>query len=317
MKSPHGLSLVQLRYFVRSAVHLSMTKAANELFVAQSAVSAAIASLEDALDTQLFVRHRSKGVSLTPNGEELLRRARRILADVDDVVQDLRGGAASGPVDVAFFQNLAPFYLPEITARLRAHSPEVFLRLTEADLNSVNESLQTQAVELAVTYDLGLDPRVAREALTTLPLYAAVSDRHPLADRAAVSLEELSEYDIVLLDLPVTRDYLISGFAERGLSPRIAYRFSHYETVRAMVARSDAFAPLNLRPRNDTVYDGHGVRCLPISDRLAPLEVVIATPPGSALGTRAQILAQIAREVFREEGFAAPDGAEPTSPGGR
>jgi DNA-binding transcriptional LysR family regulator len=309
MKNSSGISLVQLRYFVRSAVHLSMTKAASELFVAQSAVSAAIASLEATLGTQLFVRHRSKGVTLTASGEELLRRARVILADVDDAVQHLAGGNAAGPVDVAFFQNLAPFYLPEIAARLERRAPEVFLRLTESDLHSVNESLQSQVVELAVTYDLGLDPQVSKEVLAALPLYAAVAAEHPLAVRPAVTFAELIAYDMVLLDLPVTRDYLLSGFVDRGVAPRITHRFANYETARAMVARSDAFTLLNLRPSADTTYDGHGVRCVPIADPLPPLEVVLATVAGARLSVRAQLLAEICREVFRELDFAAEDRA--------
>ena len=61
----HEITLTQLRYFAAAAERRSMTEAARELFVAQSAVSAAIGQLEQQVGTQLFIRQRSKGLVLT------------------------------------------------------------------------------------------------------------------------------------------------------------------------------------------------------------------------------------------------------------
>src|ERR1700710_2834137 len=66
------ISLSQLRYFLMAAEHGSMTEAAGALFIAQSAVSSAVARLEDSLGTQLFIRQRAKGLVLTADGLEFL-----------------------------------------------------------------------------------------------------------------------------------------------------------------------------------------------------------------------------------------------------
>ena len=68
MSRRHEVTLTQLRYFATAAERRSMTEAARELFVAQSAVSAAIGQLEQQVGTQLFIRQRSKGLVLTPAG---------------------------------------------------------------------------------------------------------------------------------------------------------------------------------------------------------------------------------------------------------
>jgi DNA-binding transcriptional LysR family regulator len=290
-----------------------MTKAAAELFVAQSAVSTAIGALEETLDTQLFVRRRSKGVTLTTSREELLRRARTILADVDDTLGQISGSSARGPVDVACFQNLAPFYLPEIAWRLNERHPDIIPRILECDLSEVNNSLSTQVVELALTYDLGLGPDIKKEVLAELPLYAAVAADHPLAGRDSVSLDDLMQFSMVLLDLPVTREYLLSGFTSRGLAPSIAFRFTNYETVRAMVARGEGFTVLNLRPASGSTYGGHDIVSIPISDPMPVLNVVLAAPARASLSSRAQLFAEICRDVITQAGSAstAPDDVLP------
>ncbi len=77
------VTLIQLRYFVKAASHLSMTKAAEELRIAQSAVSAAVSQLEHQIGTQLFIRHRARGLVLTAAGEEMLRDTRGLLDHLD------------------------------------------------------------------------------------------------------------------------------------------------------------------------------------------------------------------------------------------
>ena len=70
MRRRPDVTLTQLRYFVKAATYSSMTKAADELHIAQSAVSAAISQLEQQIGTQLFIRHRARGLALTAAGEE-------------------------------------------------------------------------------------------------------------------------------------------------------------------------------------------------------------------------------------------------------
>lgn len=279
-------TLTQLSYFVVAAESGSMTAAADELFVAQSAISTSIGNLEHVLGVQLLVRRRAKGLQLTAEGQELLTRARIILAAVDDAVGALRPESVSGGVNVGCFRTLAPFYLPSIIRELGDEFPELQVDVTELTADQVGEALRGHAIAIALTYDLGLSPEVQREVLTSVPLYAAVSQSHPLASRESVSLAELADQPMVLLDMPLSRDYFLQAFTDHGFRPRVRYRFGSFETVRVMVADGHGFTLLNQQPKVAYTYPGTQLHHLRIQEKTRPLEIVLAWLSGAEMPTR-------------------------------
>src|SRR5690349_529815 len=110
------MNLRQLECFVAAADAGTMTAAAAQLFVSQSAISLAVAQLERSVGTQLLIRHKARGLELTPAGRRLLPQARSLLAHADDVrtAAEAEGGALSGPLTVGCFRTAAPFLLPEL-----------------------------------------------------------------------------------------------------------------------------------------------------------------------------------------------------------
>ncbi|MDT0179511.1 LysR family transcriptional regulator [Microbacterium sp. ARD31] len=292
------ISLTQLRYFVAAAEHGSMTWAAEELFVAQSAISTSIANLEKALGTQLLIRRRAKGLQLTAQGIDLLQRSRGILAAVDDAVHALRPENTSGRVSVGCFRTLAPFYLPDIVSALEDSHPELQLDVTELLADGVNDALHDQSIEVALSYDLGLDGDIDREVLASVPLYAAVGAEHPLAGRDRVRLADLIDEPMVLLDLPVSRDYFLQAFTENGLRPSVRYRFANFEGVRAMVASGHGFTLLNQQPKLGYTYSGGELHRLAIVEPTMPLDIVLARRASSTRLTRkAELFAAEARSA--------------------
>ncbi|MCM3695980.1 LysR family transcriptional regulator [Microbacterium oleivorans] len=292
------ISLAQLRYFVAAAEHGSMTWAAEELFVAQSAISTSIANLEKALGTQLLIRRRAKGLQLTAQGIDLLQRSRGILAAVDDAVHALRPENTSGRVSVGCFRTLAPFYLPDIVSALEDSHPELQLDVTELLADGVNDALHDQSIEVALSYDLGLDGDIDREVLASVPLYAAVGAEHPLASRDRVRLADLVDEPMVLLDLPVSRDYFLQAFTDNGLRPSVRYRFANFEGVRAMVASGHGFTLLNQQPKLGYTYSGGELHRLAIVEPTTPLDIVLARRASSTRLTRkAELFAAEARSA--------------------
>ena len=133
MRRRPDVTLTQLRYFVKAATHSSMTKAADELHIAQSAVSAAISQLEAQIGTQLFIRHRARGLALTAAGEEMLRDTRALLAHLDEVLDGASGHVdqVRGTVRLACFLTLAPFVLPRLLSDLGQAYPELEVDVVE------------------------------------------------------------------------------------------------------------------------------------------------------------------------------------------
>src|SRR4051794_9762573 len=78
-------TLRQLEYFVAAGDSGSITLASEKVNISQPSISAAIAHLETELGVQLFIRHHAQGLSLTPQGVQLLRDARALLLQADEL----------------------------------------------------------------------------------------------------------------------------------------------------------------------------------------------------------------------------------------
>ena len=172
-----------------------MTEAARELFVAQSAVSAAIGQLEQQVGTQLFIRQRSKGLVLTAAGVQLLGDVRALMLGLDQAIDTARGmdSQVRGTIRLACFVTLAPFILPEVVSRAQAAHPYLDIEVDEVDAEEAREALRSGRAELSVGYDFAFGDGIKREAhrhhacLCPVPWWW-----HPLACWYRVFLRDLA-----------------------------------------------------------------------------------------------------------------------------
>jgi DNA-binding transcriptional LysR family regulator len=296
------VTLAQLRYFIEAANTLSMTAAAEQLFVAQSAVSSAISQLEKQMGAQLFVRQRSKGLALTAAGQQFLGDARALLLNLDEALDTARGidNQVRGTIRIGCFVTLAPFVLPAIVARVRAAHPYLDIEVDEVDADEAREALRSGRVELLIGYDFALGNDIRRTVLAEAPPHVLIAAEHPLSAKKRVHLRELSREPMILLDLPHSRDYFLGILASVGLQPEIRHRTMNYETVRAFVAHGHGFSILNQRPRHDLSYDGERVVALRIADDVPALPVVLASMRSIRTTARARAVAEVASEVVAE-----------------
>jgi DNA-binding transcriptional LysR family regulator len=293
-------TLRQLEYFVAVAEAGSVTRAAASVHLSQSAMSAALADLENALSVQLLVRHHARGISLTPAGRELLVESRRLLASAADLraaAQGL-GTSLSGTLSIGCFQVVAPYLLPELLAAAAEKLPKLYLHTTEVNLADLAEGVANGTFELGIGYDLVEDARLRRWPLFTLPPYVLMSGSHRLAKREHVDLAELAEEPMVLLDLPHSREYFQSVFTAAGITPNIRYRSTTVETCRALVGRGLAYCVLNLRAAVSTALDGHAVSVVPISGDPPSLTVVLLDAVAARPTRRAGVVADLCRDLF-------------------
>lgn len=295
------VTLTQLRYFVTAANLGSMTQAAAELHVAQSAVSAAVAELERQVGAQLFIRQRARGLILTASGEEFVREAGAVLAHLDEVLGNARGRSdqARGHIRIACFSTLAPFVLPELLADLAEHFPGLEVEVMETEADGLSAALHTGQAELALTYDLGLGPEIERQVVAEVEPHVILPADHRLAGHSRIHLEDLANDPMVLLDLPHSRDYFQRLLASAGVNPIIRYRSVNYETVRGLVARGHGYSILNQRPQQNVTYGGGRVQPRPIADDLPLLRVVTARLSSVRPTARARAIATRARAVLQ------------------
>lgn len=287
----------QLRYFVSVAEHGSVTAAADELFVSQPGVSAAVTQLEEFLDVQLLIRHKAKGVELTPAGRSMLVMARELLQHADDVMTVGRGlnHSLEGSLHVGFFHTIGPHVVPSLMAKFRRRYPQVQVSLFEGDLAQLQDALKNGEIEIAVLYDIGVDEHMEFCRLQTLRPYVVAAADSAIARDDRVSLQTLKDKAMVLLDLPHSREYFYAIFRKAGVVPRIGYRTKSVPMIRSLVANGLGYSILNFRPTRRSDYDGKLLAYVDIEDTDHSLDVVVSWRKGVRLTERARAFIDVAQ----------------------
>ena len=286
------LTLRQLEYFVAVADHGTVSGGAEAVMVSQSAMSSALAELERSLGVTLLQRHR-RGVTLAPGAAELLGRARTLLDQADDLrnVAQETSTALHGPLRVGCYTTLAPHMIgSNVRAFLEEH-PRIDLSFFEGSDLELLGALQEGRCEVAITYDYELTKLPGHQQLAAVPLTAAppkalIPPGHPLSD-GPVSLSDLAEQPLILLDLHPAAEYFLKLFRSRDLEPAVRFRTSSSQLVTNLVAEGLGCALLTQVPRTwpEAQHDGPMVREL--SDDLPALPVVALHPAGVQLSRRA------------------------------
>ncbi len=266
-------TLRQLEYFLAAAEAGSVTEAAQNIPVAQSSVSAAIAQLEAALGVQLLIRHHAQGISPTAEGRQFLDRARKLLRDADELERFAAELTAelSGTLHLGCLVTVAPLMMPRLGQGFRGRHPAVALEMVEAGQQELVTQLRAGRLSVILTYDLDVGDDLAFTPLADLPPYAAFAADHPLATAESVSMSQLAAEPLVLLDLPHSREYFRGLFAAAGVEPLVAHRSVHPDVIRTMVANRFGYTIINARPRIDAALDGMPVRTVPISGEPRPM----------------------------------------------
>lgn len=296
-----SLTLRQLRYAVAAATHGNVTAAAQALRVAQPSISAAIQQLEAALGRDLFIRQRGQGVALTPFGRSVVAKARRVLAEASELLHLAdEGGPIAGQVVVGCFEDLAPSCMPGILRRLAAQHPDVEVEVRESGFDQIARRVGEGAMDLAITYDLGLPVGISRQVLCELAPYALLPVGHRLAKRRGLSLAELAAEPLILTTQPQSWQHFLELFHLRGLTPQVARQVRSFELQRGLVAAGLGVALAYTRPRGDRSYDGTALVCRPLSDPL-PRQRILLLSHGDLPPTRAaEALAEAAAAWFAE-----------------
>ena len=273
-------TLRQLSYFIAAAESGSITLASRRANISQPAISTAISHIERELDVQLFLRHHAQGLSLTPAGRALLRDAKQLLIQAEGLYSAAApdaGHLPRGDLSVGWFSTLAPVVMPELASSfLKAHA-EVRLRSIESNQDGLLTALRRAEVEVAVTYDLKIGEDIAFAPLATLPPYVLLGVSHPLARERELKLAQLAPLPMVLLDMPVSREYFLGLFIRERLEPTIAWSSGQMDAVRTLVANGLGYTLANARPRADVALDGRRLRRVPLSGDLPPVRIGIAT----------------------------------------
>lgn len=305
MKHQENLSLTlkQLRYAVAAADARNVTAAAETLHVSQPSISVAIAQIEAHCGRKLFVRRKGEGVEPTSFGASFIRQARLVLDQAATLSR--LGGAEetiSGEAMLGCFTDLAPYYVPRLLGDFRKLMPSVRVDFREAGFDELANRLGKGSIDLALTYDLGLGPDIARETLVELHPYAMLPAGHALARRSSVALADLAKFPLILTDQALSWQHIVALFNAEGLEVDVAARASSFELQRGMVANGLGVAVAYTRPKADQSYDGRKLAARPISDSLPAQRILLAWAKAPELTPAARALRDFVKSRFLNQG---------------
>jgi LysR family hydrogen peroxide-inducible transcriptional activator len=201
MAAISDLSLRQLEYVVAVAETAGFHRAAERCNVSQPTLSAQVAQVESVLGVRLFERART-GVLVTPQGRAIVDRARIVLRETSDLlaVAARASDPFAGTFRVGVIPTVAPYLLPDVMPALGRRYPKLQLVLREERTDEVTRDLRQGAIDLgllALEADLGEheEHRVLKD-----PFVVAMPLGHPLAAKKRVSLADLENERVLLLD---------------------------------------------------------------------------------------------------------------------
>jgi len=275
---PLRFTLRQLEYFIAVGEAGSIALAADKVNVTAPSMSSAIAQLEAGFGVQLFTRRHSQGSVLTPTGERFLEQARVVLEAADKLndMANIYTGSVRGSLRVGCLRTFVQLMVPQLRRSFEDKYENVDFSQIELDQAQIFEALGSARIDVALTYDLSLTSDIDFQPLRALPPFVMVDEAHPLARRQEVSVDDLAEHDMVLLDMPHSADYFLSLFRALGRRPRIAERTSEISIQRSLVANGFGFGISNMRTVSEYSMDGKPLKFIPLRTELPPLQLGIA-----------------------------------------
>jgi LysR family hydrogen peroxide-inducible transcriptional activator len=291
-------SLRQLRYLVAVADRLNFRAAAERSFVTQSTLSAGIKELETVLGVELVERDRRR-VRLTRAGEEVVAKARALVAQAQDLVETARRAAEplAGPFRLGVIPTIAPFLLPRIAPRLRTAHPrlKLYLRedLTERLLDRLR-SAELDAALIALPYDTG---ELAVRPLFRDEFWFVARADDPLAREKAVAVERLAPREIVLLEEGhCLRDHAIVACGVRAPGEAPAVEATSLATLVQMVEGGLGVTLLPEMTLKAGILNGTSLVARPFARQVPSRDIAVVARPGGAHGRDATLLAAFIAE---------------------
>ena len=240
------MTLNQMRYFCEVCRWKNISQAAEKLHVAQPTVSVAMQAMERETGLNLFYREKNR-IILTPEANLLLGRISSILKRVDQLEQDIHSMAGShSPIRLAIPVQLGFTFLPVLLGDFCPRHPEIELEVVEMGGVTALHMVEENKLDLAFTnfHASAGEPLSYYKLLDCECCFCTWPD-HALAGKSVVTLEEIAQEPLVLLDNHfITYRLVHETFAKHGCTPKVLHYTPYLHTAKNLVRQHIASAIL-------------------------------------------------------------------------
>jgi DNA-binding transcriptional LysR family regulator len=233
------INLNQLRAFFFAAREKSVTKAAENLFVTQPAVTMQIRALEETLEVKLFKKN-GKNLELTDVGKTLFAYARRIFEIVEEMEYALKGHAerSRGSLTIGTTRSFARHLMPGLLSRFQESFPGIKVYLKERSSQEITDDLAE------FKYDLGIIGRIPHHRKLKVIPYTkeefclVTAPNHRFASETEVSIRELQDEPIIIREEGSgSRHAILSLLSAHQVKPSVLVEAGSVEFIKEYVMK--------------------------------------------------------------------------------
>ena len=297
------MNLRDLKYLVALADHKHFGRAAAACYVSQPTLSTQIKKLEDELGVPLVERAPRK-VMLTPAGRDAAERARRIVAEVEQMREAARRSQdpEAGTVRLGIFPTLGPYLLPHVVPMLHRRFPRLELLLVEEKSDVLLQRLREGKLDATLLALPVHDDQLHAEFLFEEPFVLAAPRQHELAASTSLTMDQLSDETLLLLeDGHCLRDQALDVCRLSGAHEKAGFRATSLETLRQMVAAGVGVTLLPALSVHEPIAQSPNIRLVPFRDPPPSRQIALVWRKSSALDGFLHQLADVIGAMARAQ----------------
>ncbi|MCR5665844.1 MAG: LysR family transcriptional regulator [Eubacterium sp.] len=247
------MTLNQLKYFIAVAQSHSFTKAAQQFYISQTAITQQIKALEQIVGTTLIDRNK-RPIVLTPAGSVFLTEAELMVRQMESAVTIAQNAASgqSGTLKIGYTKGYERSNLSNWIREFKQHYPNIFVSCYRMTTDLLASRLVGGQLDLIYTWDstnLQQNAEIGYRAVEEVPLMVALYPSHRLAGRKQLTRKDLiGEQFLYMSPSEATNSYgdahFMTLYEEAGFKPRIVFRSTNAESIFIMVASEQGISIL-------------------------------------------------------------------------
>jgi DNA-binding transcriptional LysR family regulator len=236
------MTMDRFKVFAAAARYRSVTRASEELYITQPAVTKQLKALERDYNTNLY-RRMGRGIELTEEGQVFLGKVKTILRNYDSLTQTWmvnRSAAKAETLTVGGSYSPSAVLLPSLLARFKKSHPQVDLNLRTDNRLTIERLILKGEVELAIINNPPSNDHLAMEPFLTEPWAAFVASDHPLAGKNQLTWEDLGRIGFIMrrpVGSPSLSREFIRSLKDQGVTLKAVMHCQSPEAVKVAVSR--------------------------------------------------------------------------------
>jgi len=292
------MELRQLEYFQMASRLKNITRAAERLRVSQPNITVAIKKLEAELGIQLFDRSQ-KQLALTPEGAVFLNRIELALRNIQDAVLEVNDykQLQKGTIKIGIPSMIGAYLFPKIFSSFQRQYPHLDIYLYEEGSMAIREQLERDELDFGIVIISNASQSLQLLPMSTSQIAACVPENHPLAAKDSISIQDLTDADLIMLkEGSFLRHLVLDKLKAANITPNIVLESNQIETIKGLVSSGVGLAFLL-----DFIVDGTpGIKALPLDEPIF-VDVGLAWKKDRYISKAAQSFMDFCKNTLKQE----------------